>query len=182
MWTSGQSPGLREPVPSSSSASGKRCIAAKRRSHGAHRIPEVRRISEGLWVAQKNPGEASPQADQPGPSTDANLWERRFAATGRLPATYLEDTASRRNAAPTDAGWRQTRLTREDLGRSRNPKLRCRNKLNDLSTNDVPIYHVVPLPENIIMANESIFDVAKCIGAFATDFICLTTVSASNQR
>ena len=39
--------------------------------------------------------------------------------------------------------------------------------------NSICIDYVVPLPENVIMANEAIFDVAKSVGAFAADCIGL---------
>ncbi len=35
------------------------------------------------------------------------------------------------------------------------------------------IDYVVPLSEHVIMANELVFDVAKGIGPFATDFVDL---------
>jgi hypothetical protein len=44
-----------------------------------------------------SPSEAAPRTDRLGPSADADLWERRLAAIGRLPGPHLEDAASPRN-------------------------------------------------------------------------------------
>jgi hypothetical protein len=54
------------------------------------------RIRYGARFARDPPSEASPQTDEALP---AILWERRLAATGRLPEKPLEDAPSRR-------GWR----------------------------------------------------------------------------
>ena len=75
---------------------------------------------ETLQTGVYPPTGASHQTDQPGPSTDADLWERRIgrrsrrgstspipgvvAATGRLPGPLLEDAASARRSISYRAG------------------------------------------------------------------------------
>ena len=63
-------------------------------------LPPDRAVPGGAPVMTHH-AERGLASDRPGQSTDANPWERRLAAMGRLPGPHLEDAPSRRDRQ----GW-----------------------------------------------------------------------------